>query len=384
MLLYYIFACVFVLVALAFCAYFWFVRRAPFGQTPKREYLERIQASPNYKNGVFCNLRPSPMITGGKSRFYVYCKFLLSKKVRPAPLKPLPSVKNNLHNLGLDENVLVWFGHSSYFMQIEGKTFLIDPVFSPTASPFSFATKAFAGTNLYSVDDLPEIDFLFITHDHWDHLSHQTMLQLKGKVKKIICPLGVGAHLMFWGFSENMILEGDWYDSFTLSPGFVTHITPARHFSGRSLGHKNKALWASFVLETPIGRYFFGGDGGYDQHFKDISSIYGEFDLVMLENGQYNESWQYMHMQPEETLQAALDLKAKTLLPVHSAKFVISHHPWDEPLNRILDLAENLSHNYPETSGRKHSLRIITPLIGELVELKNNNQKFSQWWGGLG
>ena len=266
-----------------------------------------------------------------------------------------------------EDDVLVWFGHSSYFIQIDGKKILVDPVFSGSISPIASLAKAFKGTDIYSVNDLPEIDYLFISHDHWDHLDFETIVNLKSKVKKVICGLGVGSHFEHWGYDANKIIEKDWNQQIDLSDGFTVFTTSARHFSGRGF-KRNQSLWLSFVLKTPTQQIFIGGDSGYDTHFSEIGKKYGVFDLVILENGQYDKSWKYIHMMPNEVLQAAKDLNAKCLFPVHSSKFILANHPWDEPLEKITTLNE------------VQKVKLITPMIGEKVDLKDSLQIFTKWW----
>ncbi len=267
-----------------------FMRHPKFGKLPGGERLERIEKSPNYRNGAFQNLNPTPQLTG-EGGFFKIMKDMFTAKNR-RPVKPLPSVKTDLFGLQSNNDVLVWFGHSSYFMQIDGKRFLVDPVFCGNASPFPFMVKAFKGTDIYKPNDIPEIDYLIITHDHWDHLDYKTIKELEPKIGKVITGLGTGAHLERWGYDSQKIIERDWYEQVTLENGFEVEVTPARHFSGR--GPKaNQSLWASFVLQTPTTRIFIGGDGGYDEHFAGIGKKYGGFDLAILENGQFNTSWIY-------------------------------------------------------------------------------------------
>lgn len=338
-----------------------------FGKLPQGERLEKIINSPNYKNNAFQNLSPTPDLTDGATYFSVMKEFAFGNKKRLKPMNALPSVKTDLLALAPGEDVLVWFGHSSYFIQVDGKKILVDPVLSGAASPVSATTRAFKGTDIYSVDDIPAIDFLFISHDHWDHLDHKTIMQLKPKIGKVICGLGTGEHFEYWGFDKRTIIERDWNEEIMLGDNFIVNTVPARHFSGRSL-IRNKALWTSFVLQTPTMKLFLGGDSGYDTHFDKIGRTFGPFDLAILENGQYNKSWKHIHMMPHEVLQAAKDLQAKRLFPVHSAKFALAQHDWDEPLKTITAL--NATLNFP----------LLTPMIGEAVYLKDSKQTFSAWW----
>ncbi len=336
-----------------------------FGRIPRGERFERIKRSPNFRGGIFQNLNVTPQLAED-ARFLDMMKNMFTSKGR-RPKEKIPSIKTDLNQLPQNENLMVWFGHSSYFMQIDGRKFLVDPVFCGNASPFSFSIKAFEGSDIYSVEDMPEIDYLIITHDHWDHLDYKTIKELKPKVNRVLTGLGVGEHMERWGYKTEQLIEKDWFESAVLEDGFNVTVTPARHFSGRGFKHK-RTLWASFVLETPTQKIFIGGDGGYDEHFAEIGDKYGGFDLAILENGQYNKNWKYIHMSPDQTLQASIDLKAKRLFPVHNSKFALAYHTWDEPLKAITLLNEKIKKP------------LITPRIGELVWLNNPEQKFSKWW----
>lgn len=343
------------------------LNQAKFGKFPSGERLERIRKSPNYKNGSFQNQSITPVMAEGKSYFSVAQETLFAKKIRVSPVDSIPSVKTDLLHLDINKDVLVWFGHSSYFMQLDGKRILVDPVLSGYASPFSFSVKAFKGTDRYTTDDIPEIDYLFISHDHWDHLDYETVMKLKPRIKKIICPLGVGENFEYWGFDKNAIVEMDWNESATLDSGFVANALPARHFTGRGF-RRNQTLWAAFVLQTPSMKIFIGGDGGYDKHFAEIGKKFGPIDLAILENGQYNENWKYIHMLPADLLKAFADLNAIRLFAGHSSKFALSIHPWNEPLASIA------------ASARQLHIPLMTPIIGEQVNLKDSTQKFTEWW----
>ena len=298
-----------------------------FGKLPTGDRLIKINASPNFNNGSFQNQSITPDLSEGATYFSVLKKFIFEKKDRHKPVDTIPSIKTNLINLDAAKDVLIWFGHSSYFLQIEGRRILVDPVLSGVASPLSFSTNAFNGADIYTTEDIPVIDYLFISHDHWDHMDYETLVKLKPKIKRVICGLGTGQHLEYWGYHKDFIIEKDWNEEVILGDGFVVNTTPARHFSGRGL-KRNQALWVSFVLQTPGLKIFIGGDSGYDKHFKEIGKNFGPFDLAILENGQYDKSWKYIHMMPGEVLKAAEELNARKLLPVHSSKFAIANHPW--------------------------------------------------------
>ena len=348
---------------------YFFMHGAQFGALPQGESLQKIKASPHYREGQFRNLSNTPQLTEGASFFGILKKFFFDKSEQRVPPAPLPSVKTDLLNLNLNKNILVWFGHSSYFMQIDGRTFLVDPVFSGNASPLKFTAKSFKGSDIYTVSDFPTIDYLIISHDHWDHLDYKTILQLKMKVRKVITGLGTAAHLVSWGYDKNMIEEKDWNEQIIPEKGFILNTVPARHFSGRGF-KRNRSIWLSFVLTTPSKKIFIGGDSGYDRHFAEIGNQFGPFDLAILEDGQYNKYWKYIHMNPEETVQAAIDLKAHNLLPVHWGKFSLSIHSWNEPIIRITKEAE------------LRNVKLLHPMIGEMVDL-DINQTFSSWWEGI-
>ena len=347
-----------------------FMLQPKFGSKPHGGRMQLIEASANYRNGQFQNQSNTPQLTEGASFGSVLKEFMFVKKPRKKPAQTLPSVKTNLKELRKEEDVLVWMGHSSYFMQVDGKAILVDPVLSGSASPLSFTTKSFAGADIYTPDDIPEIDFLFITHDHWDHLDYNTIKKLQPKITTIITGLGTAAHLERWGFNAANIIEKDWNETTGIAGGFTVTVTPARHFSGRTFT-RNKATWASFVLQTPAHKIFIGGDSGYDAHFKNIGSLHGPFDLAILECGQYDKSWKYIHMMPEETVQAAQDLQAKKLLPVHWGKFSLANHAWDEPAERVSKAAA--ASNMP----------LLTPMIGEQVNINDAAQPFAPWWKNI-
>ncbi|MFN8250372.1 MAG: MBL fold metallo-hydrolase [Ferruginibacter sp.] len=360
---------VFVILILVIAIYL-FMQQPMFGRKPAGTRLQQIQQAVNYKDGAFQNQRFTPSFTDGASFSKVFYSFFFSKKERNKPSVALPSVKTDLKQLSKEENVLIWMGHSSYFIQVDGKKILVDPVLSGHASPFSFTTNSFPGSDIYTTDDIPETDFLFISHDHWDHLDYKTISKLRPKIKHIITGLGTAAHLERWGFSKSMITEKNWYENAEIAPGFTVTVLPGRHFSGRTFT-RNKAVWVSFALQTPSQKIYLGGDSGYDTHFKEIGQQYGPFDLAILECGQYNQYWKHIHMMPEETVDAAIDLGAKKLLPVHWGKFALSLHSWDEPINRVTAAAGAAF------------LPVATPMIGQKMNLADRHQQFPRWWNGI-
>ena len=344
-----------------------FLKQAKFGALPEGDHLDRIRRSPNFRDGAFQNVIPTPMMTGEHGSDAMR-KFVLNSNKRTRPAGRIPSVKCDLRSIPADQNYMVWFGHSSYFIQVDGKRLLVDPVLSGRASPFSFTTKAFDGTDPYAASDIPDIDYLFISHDHWDHLDYDTLTRLRPRIRRVICGLGVGGHLERWGYAREAISEGDWGDTVDLGDGFIAYIRTARHFSGRNL-HRNQTLWVSFAIRTSTGyKMLLGGDGGYGPHFKEIGQEFGGFDLALLEDGQYDEAWKFIHMMPGQTLRAADDLNATHFFPVHNSKFCISNHEWDAPLRTITSLAGTARP------------RILTPIIGQVVPLGEPELKSTEWW----
>lgn len=343
-----------------------FIQQPQFGKTPSGKGLQLIKKSPNYQNGSFKNISHTPDLSEDASYFSVMKEFFFQKSKRSRPLDPVPSQKTDLLSLPADENVFVWMGHSSYYLQVDGKKILVDPVLSGSASPLPGGTKSFKGTDIYMTDDIPAIDYLFISHDHWDHLDYKTVTQLKANINTIICGLGVADHFIRWGFDESRIIEKDWNQFIELQDGFTINTTTARHFSGRSFG-RNKSLWMAYVLKTPSFTIYIGGDSGYDTHFAEIGMQFGSFDLAILECGQYDKSWKYIHMMPHEVVQAAKDLFAKKFIPVHWGKFLLGNHSWDEPAILVTEAAE------------QQTMPVLTPMIGQKVNISSTGT-FDNWW----
>lgn len=331
---------------------------------------EALQASPHYRDGAFQNEIASPPRPGGFGFILALIRGRFEPRDRPSPSAPLPSIKTNLAALPLEQDIVVWLGHSSYFVQVGGKRLLIDPVFSNYAAPVPGMVRAFDGTSPYTMDDLPQIDVVLITHDHYDHLDYATMKGLESKTRLVIAGLGNGAHLRHWGYAEAKIREMNWHSSVDIAPGLRVHVLPAQHYSGRSM-KRNQSLWASYALETPQRRLYFSGDTGFGPHFADIAKRFPAFDFVALDAGQYNERWADIHMTPEEAARAAEILNTRTLLSGHAGRFSLARHAWDEPFERAVAASE----------GKRY--RLLTPRIGEPVRLDDPQQSFTHWWKGI-
>ncbi|MFC4262405.1 MBL fold metallo-hydrolase [Ferruginibacter yonginensis] len=358
----------FILLAIVIIATVVFLQSPKFGSLPKGKRLATLQQLPNYKNKQFQNIHPTPDLAEDVTYWKVLKDFIFNKNKHLKPTQPIPSKKTNLHALPINDDVLVWFGHSSYFFQTDGIKFLVDPVLSGAASPLPLSVQSFAGTDVYGVHDIPNIDYLIISHDHWDHLDYKTIKALQPNINKVICGWGVGAHFEKWGYTAEQIIEKNWNEQFTLHQGFTINTVPARHFSGRGL-QRNTSLWQSYALKTPTKNIFIGGDSGYDTHFKTAGEALGPFDWAILECGQYDYSWKYIHMMPHEVLQAAADLKATQLLPLHWGKFKLANHNWYDPIVTLTQLSNN-------------TIPIATPMIGETLQLQQT-PTVQKWWEPL-
>lgn len=333
-----------------------FVNQASFGRLPRGERQQRIERSPNFRDGEFRNRQPTALMTSGKGKFAAMLGFIFGKKVEGLrPDSAVTAVKTDLKALDPAQELVVWFGHSSYLIQTGGKRFLVDPVFCQ-ASPVSFVNKPFPGADIYNPEDMPAIDYLVITHDHWDHLDYGTVMRLKDRIGKVICPLGVGEHFEYWGFEPERLVELDWDETAELGDGFRVVCLPARHFSGRGL-KSNRTLWASYLLESPAQCIFLGGDSGYGSHFAEIGERFPGIDLAVLENGQYNEDWKYIHTSPKYLGRVAEELGAKKILTVHHSKYALARHRWDEPLENARRLAA------------ESPVEVLMPVIGEVVPI---------------
>lgn len=340
-----------------------------FGGTISENQKEKYAKSENFKDGVFENIGGVKMSMG----FGDYVKGLkgfFSPQPNTTPKGALPVVTvDSLQLANYDGPArMVWFGHSTFLYQIEGKNILIDPMLGPVPAPHPIlGGKRFSDTLPIDIEQIPFIDIVFLSHDHYDHLDYQSILKLKDKVNMFFVPLGVGTHLSAWGVDTNHITEMDWWDE-NLNDGFSIKCVPAQHFSGRGLADRGKTLWSGWVIQRDSVNIFFSGDSGYGNHFKEIGDKYGPFDFAMLECGQYNELWKEIHMMPEETAQAGIDVKAKVIMPIHWGAFKLAMHPWTDPVVRVTNKARELK------------LKTVTPTIGEFIYLANPASNNGDWW----
>lgn len=311
---------------------------------------------------------PARMRKGGLLKSLgIALRFLFAKPANTVPRKPLPVHALSAEQLfEADDNSLFRLGHSTLLLKLGGQFWLTDPVFSERASPVQWAGPQRFHAPPISIADLPPIHGVILSHDHYDHLDKAAVLALAERTMHFVAPLGVGDTLVSWGIPAGKVHQLDWWQSKHLD-GVKLVATPAQHFSGRSMFDGNSTLWSSWVIETAHTRIFFSGDSGYFKGFKEIGDIYGPFDLTMIETGAYDPQWPDVHMQPEESLQAHVDLRGKVLLPIHNGTFDLALHAWHEPFERIVALA------------RERDLPIATPAIGKALSLTAPEAP-EHWW----
>lgn len=358
------------LIILLFIGIVLFVNLSPeFGGTASKEKLSIYSNSPNYSQGKFINQKDVKL-----DMSFADMRKTLAKYLSPVP-NTIPKTKlqvEKIDSLNLvnyhNQTRLVWFGHSTFLLQMEGNTLLLDPMFGEVPAPHPLlGNKRFSDGLPIDIEKLPKIDAVIISHDHYDHLDYGSIKKLKNKVSKFYVPLGVGIHLEEWGINPKNIIELDWWQSANFKSLKFT-CTPAQHFSGRGINDRSNTLWSSWVIQSNSERIFFSGDSGYGPHFKEIGDKFGPFDFAMMECGQYNELWSEIHMFPEETAQASLDIKAKKMMPIHWASFKLALHAWKDPIERVYIKAKELEVN------------LISPKIGEEIQISGNSNVDSRWW----
>jgi L-ascorbate metabolism protein UlaG (beta-lactamase superfamily) len=346
-----------------------FMRCTAFGNNPGDLEKKKFSQSKNFdlQRDQFINRKPEVIKNMQKrvNSWEMMWRFLTENNNR-VPDHKLPEVKPDFEEFlkPSKEIKFIWFGHSNFIVNISGTIILFDPVFH-NASPLPVGGGRFQDP-VVPLEQLPEVDYIIISHDHYDHLEYKTALFFKNKKTVYITPLGVISHLKYWGIPENRLIEMDWWEEKQIGDLKIA-CTPAQHFSGRTGMGTNITLWASWVVKSPKSSMYFSGDSGYDIHFKQIGDKYGPFDLTFIENGQYNPLWREVHVLPEETAQAFLDLRGKKLVPVHWGMYTLSLHSWYEPVEEMEKLAKLKNIDY------------VTPKIGQLIDLGKENI-IERWW----
>ncbi|MEM1136333.1 MAG: MBL fold metallo-hydrolase [Bacteroidota bacterium] len=341
-----------------------------FGGNHSAEEKATFAEKANYKKGKFLNEVATDMSFSFSDILTLIGEYR-RKDVQRKPDIIIPVNKiDSLEIASYSDTVprMTWFGHSAFLLEIDNKKILIDPMLGESPAPHPMlGTKRYTKELPIEIAKLPHIDVVIFSHDHYDHLDYESILLLKEKVNHFYVPLGLGAHLIAWGVNSSKIHELDWWEEINHEDLHLA-CTPARHFSGRGVFNRESTLWASWVIQTKSFNIFFSGDSGYGPHFKEIGAKYGAFDFAMIECGQYNELWADIHMMPEESVQACLDLTAKTAMPIHWGAFTLALHAWTDPITRFLKKA------------MEKQLPYITPEIGKPILLNDFAIHKTNWW----
>ena len=355
-----------IIILIAIAIYNW----DELGKNPKGADLDRFSSSVNFNKETkrFVNRRPK-LISEMQKENFKWSNIIEWFKIKEnqTPTHKLPEIKPDISDFLRPAKELksIWLGHSTFLLNMSGKIILVDPVFSEAAAPIKSMVKRFQKP-VIALNDLPKIDFILISHDHYDHLDTKSIKHFVGKDVKFVTPLGIGSHLKSWGIEEKNITEKDWWESAEFGDlKFIA--TPAQHFSGRQGFNGNSTLWASWVIKDKTHNIYFSGDSGYDTHFKEIGDTYGPFDVAFMETGQYNESWKQVHMMPSEAVQAFKDVNANVFIPIHWGMFKLALHTWSDPVEQLSKFS------------KLENFKLVVPKIGELL---NHSGSFENdfWW----
>ncbi len=355
-----------VLIYLAFVNFY-----PSFGGDVDQERQALYISSQQFNNGKFINTKEEiPEAASFSKMVSIGRKFFFEEVENGRPNKDLAVQKIDSTNIASYQKGarLIWFGHSAFLLQVDGKNILIDPMLGTVPAPHQWMGAKRFNLNLpIDIEKLPKIDAVVISHDHYDHLDYGSIKKLKDKVEAYFVPLGVGVHLEAWGVYPDIIKEMDWWEETTFKD-LQLACTPAQHFSGRKFTNGQSTLWSSWVIKSDSTALFFSGDSGYGPHFKQIGAQYGPFDFAMLECGQYNKMWPDIHMFPEETAQAGVDVGAQAIMPIHWGAFKLALHSWTDPIERVSKKAKELQ------------IPLVAPQIGEPILIGELPKPTTVWW----
>lgn len=336
------------------------------GSSPTTDQLSSFERLSYFRNGRFCNtdsnfINPKPLQSLNYKDKFRFFSLFLTKEFSPKKQLPMLKLSRDSFKDVSEGFSFYWLGHNSAILELNGKRIGIDLVLG-NASPIPFTVSRHQLAPLERTD-LPEFDYIIITHNHYDHLERKTVTAIKRG--HFIVPLGVGETLRSWGISSSRITELGWNDTFE-QDGFKVIAVESRHFSGRWLADRNLSLWCSYIIESSNKRIFWSGDTGYGKHFIEIAKRYGPFDFCALEIDAWNDKWPTIHLFPDQTVQAAEDLGAKFVFPMHWGVYILGFHHWRESIDRFIQLAKN------------KSFKLVTPIMGE--RCTPGKTQTSYWW----
>ncbi len=358
----------FMLLTLVIAICFWFFTTPQFGGKPSAHEIAMYSKTDHHDGSSFFNFERTDMQMDFARIWEVIKEFSNPvDNIKPkSDIKPI-RLDAKLVNSEPEKTKITWFGHSAFMIEMDGKVILLDPMFGQVPSPHPWmGANRYNSTFPLEIDELPNIDVVVFSHDHYDHLDYGSVLALSEKVEHWLVPWGLDNHLIEWGIDSNKITALDWWQE-SIQSDIEFIFAPSRHFSGRSIDDRMATLWGSWVINGAVDKIYFSGDGGYGSHFKEIGEKYGPFDIGLMECGQYNYKWADIHMMPEESVQAAIDVQAKIMMPVHWGAFTLSVHSWIEPVQRA------------QIEADRFSVKMTTPKIGEQIIL-NETYPNSQWW----
>jgi L-ascorbate metabolism protein UlaG (beta-lactamase superfamily) len=334
-----------------------------FGRRAEGERRARMERSPEWHGGQFHN--PQPLV----NHFWLGMRRMFGASDYSAPAGPVPTVRSRYETPPPSGLRVTWLGHSTTLLEIDGQRILTDPIWSERAGPLPWPGPVRWFAPPIPLDELPPIDAVLISHDHYDHLDFPTVKALAARGVSFVVPLGVGAHLQYWGVAPSKIVELDWWERARVGTLELT-CTPARHASGRTAFDQDAKLWAGYALVGARHRVYYSGDTGIFPAMREIGRRLGPFDLTMIEIGQYDPSWPDWHIGPEQAVRAHQLVGGRVMLPVHWGLFRLAYHGWTEPIERALAAAA------------KDGVTLIAPRPGQSVE-PSSPPPFDHWWPSL-